>query len=174
MSQEAKTAATAIKEVADQKKKSSDAAKKRNQLDMERFGDNKNDPVLKRATNFIERVGTGRQKLMNFLVDTFEKKDIKEARKIASEIIRNVDPNKSIESQLKNLSTSSGIQQSVRKKLDRKKEENKLNTKLSSKSEETAKLKSERLRRAKARAKLKMQSFSKGGIVDYRKTGLFK
>ena len=174
MTREARIAATAIKEVADEKKKSSSLNKRLNQLDMERFGDNKNDPVLKRATNFIERIGTGRQKLMNFLVDTFEKKDIKEARKIASEIIRNVDPNKSIESQLKNLSTSSGIQQRVKTKLDRKKEEDKLNTKLSSKSEETAKLKSERLRRAKARAKLKMQSFSKGGIVDYRKTGLFK
>ena len=121
MSKESRQAADAIKFATDISEKTSKMAKKQAKLDMEKFGDNKNDPTLKRALNFVNRIGTGRQMLFNFLVDTFEKKDIKEAKKIASEIIRNVNPNESIRTQINKINSSSGIRGDAKWNLKRRK-----------------------------------------------------
>jgi len=121
MSKESRQAADAIKFATDIKDHTSKRAKKQAKLDMEDFGDNKNDPTLKRALNFVNRIGTGRQMLFNFLVDTFEKKDIEEAKKIASEIIRNVNPNESIRTQINKISNSSGIREDAKRNLKTRK-----------------------------------------------------
>lgn len=118
MTKEARVAAGVIKEVTKEQEGYSKNSKKQTKLDMESFGDNKNDPALKRAVNFIERIGVGRQMLMNYLSDAYQKKDIKEARKIASEIVRNVDPNKSVKSQIESLPSFGSIRGSVKGKLE--------------------------------------------------------
>ena len=120
MTKEARVAADAIKKYTEEQEGYSEFNKKQAQLRMERFGDDKDDPVLKRAVNFIERLQTGKSMLMNFLVDAHQKKDIKEARKIASEIIRNVDPNKSVKSQIESLGNFGGIRDTVKKRLKKK------------------------------------------------------
>jgi len=120
MTKEARVAAGVIKKETQEQEGYSKAAKKQAQLRMERFGDDKDDPVLKRAVNFIERVQTGKSMLLNFLVDAHQNKDIKEARKIASEIVRNVDPNKSVKSQIESLPSFTGIKGSVKKELKKK------------------------------------------------------
>ena len=117
MTKEAKVAADVIQEVTKEQEGYSKVNKKLAKLDMEDFGDNKDDPVLKRALNFIQRIGVGRQMLMNYLSDAYQKKDIKEARKIASEIIRNIDPNKSVKSQIESLPSFGSIRGSVKGKL---------------------------------------------------------
>jgi hypothetical protein len=121
MSKESRQAADAIKFATDMKEQTSKRAKKQATLDMEDFADNKNDPTLKRALNFINRIGTGRQMLYNFLVDAYENKDIKEARKVASEIIRNVNPNESIKTQLNKISNNSGIRDDAKRSLKTRK-----------------------------------------------------
>ena len=120
MTKEARAAADAIKKYTEEQEGYSEFNKKQAQLRMERFGDDKDDPVLKRAVNFIERLQTGKSMLMNFLVDAHQKKDIKEARKIASEIVRNVDPNKSVKSQIESLGNFGGIRGTVKKRLKKK------------------------------------------------------
>jgi len=119
MTKEAKKAADAIKKYTEEKEGYSEFNKKQAKLRMERFGDDKDDPVLERAMNFMERIRTGKSMLLNYLVDAHEKKDIKEARKIASEIIRNIDPNKPIKSQIEKLPSFTGIRGTVKKRLEK-------------------------------------------------------
>tara|TARA_R100001460_G_scaffold68999_1_gene109561 strand:- start:49 stop:480 length:432 start_codon:yes stop_codon:yes gene_type:complete len=120
MTKEAKKAADAIKKYTKEQEGYSEFNEKQAKLRMEKFGDDKDDPVLKRAVNFIERLQTGKSMLLNFLVDAHQKKDIKEARKIASEIIRNIDPNKSVKSQIESLGNFGGIRGTVKKRLKKK------------------------------------------------------
>ena len=148
MSKESRQAADAIKFATDMKEQTSKRAKKQAILDMEDFADNKNDPTLKRALNFINRIGTGRQMLYNFLVDAYENKDIKEARKIASEIIRNVNPNESIKTQLNKISNSSGIRDDAKRSLD--------------------------IRKKYQKSTFSRGGLTRTGHTDYRTKGLFK
>ena len=100
-----KAAAKALLAEADAQESYAKGRTKDSKLRMEDFADNKDDPILKRALNVINRVGEGRQKLANKLTNAYRRKNNTEARKIASEIIRNVKPLQSVESQMSKLET---------------------------------------------------------------------
>tara|TARA_X000001388_G_C2161113_1_gene96183 strand:- start:84 stop:551 length:468 start_codon:yes stop_codon:yes gene_type:complete len=148
----AKLIATTIEEIIKEKEQYKKARDKRQVLKKEDLISKKNDPLNKKVLNFIKRYGIeSRVDLYNAITDHFEKKSLKQARSVASEIIRNarenINPKESAESQLEKLTSMSSIKQDVKDRIKRKEKY--------------------------------PEDFSRGGLTrtghtDYRKTGIFK
>ena len=166
-----KAAARGLLEEADAQEGYAKGRTKDSKLRMEDFADNKNDPILKRAINLINRVGEGRQKLANKLTNAYRRKNNTEARKIASKIIRNINPLQSVESQMSKLEAK-GKQPIAR--MNRNLDEQKSKAEMIELKKNLAKRKTDRLAARKKSNGMSMGGLSKANHTDYRSKGLFK